>query len=163
VSFDRRLTKNWCDVAPELEESRKTGGTVVTHTQSTTTELSAAGTRDIVLEKTGSTIVGESLAEFDNGDQESSLGKRLANLAESADLLGRGGNTTKTVLFLIVGYANGSARATATLLLNDLLLVVDMNIGANIVAVRRCAEKVWLVVCLSLHVHQLLGPFESQP
>jgi hypothetical protein len=135
----------------------------VTHAESTTTELSAAGTRDVVLEKTGGTIVGEALAKFDNGDQESSLGKRLANLAESADLLSRGRNTTKTILFLIVSYANGSARAAATLLFDNLLLVVDMNIGANIVAVRRCAEEVRLVVCLSLHAHQLLGPFESQP
>jgi hypothetical protein len=45
-------TKNGSKVAPELEEGRETSGSLVAHTERTTTELAAAGTRDVVLEET---------------------------------------------------------------------------------------------------------------
>jgi hypothetical protein len=46
----------------------------MTHSKSTTALAAVQGSLDIVLEDTGSPIVCEALAEFDNGDQESSLG-----------------------------------------------------------------------------------------
>jgi hypothetical protein len=61
-------------ITPELEESRQTRGTIMTHSKSTTALAAVQGSLDIVLEDTGSPIVCEALAEFDNGDQESSLG-----------------------------------------------------------------------------------------
>jgi hypothetical protein len=74
-------TENGSNVAPELEEGGETSGSLVTHTERTTTFLTAARTRNVVLEDTGSTVVGETLAKFDNGNQESALGEGLSNLA----------------------------------------------------------------------------------
>jgi len=71
-------TENGSNVAPELEEGGETSGSLVTHTERTATFLTAARTRDVVLEDTGSTIVGETFAELDNGDQESALGERAS-------------------------------------------------------------------------------------
>jgi hypothetical protein len=80
-----------------LEEGGKTSGSLVSHTQSTATLLSTAGTSNVVLEDTRGAIVGEALTEFDNGDQESALGERLSDLAEGSKILGGRLDTTDAI------------------------------------------------------------------
>jgi hypothetical protein len=131
----------------------ETSSTLGTFAERTTAELSTMGTRNVVLEETRGAIVGETLAKFDNGNQESGLGKRLANLAKGAELLCSGLDATKTVI-LVDTKANRVVGGVACL--NGLLLA-SYNVGTDIVVVYRCAEKVRLVICLSLHVLQLLS------
>lgn len=153
VLISNDSTKNRCNVAPELEESGETSGSLVSHTESTTALTAIERTLDVVLEDTGGTVVGESLAKFDDSDQESRLGQRLADLAQSAKLLSCGSDTTKTVVDLDV--ANGSARAGAHGLLDEILLG---NTGSSdIVVGQRQAVQVWVLVSLSLLTLQLVG------
>jgi hypothetical protein len=42
-------------------------------------------------------------------------------------------------------------------LLDDVLLSIDVDMGANIVVVQRCAKEMRLLVCLSLRMLQLLS------
>jgi hypothetical protein len=55
------------------------------------------------LEDTGSTIVGETLTELDDGDQESTLGKRLSDLAEGLQFLSGRPDTADAVVLLDKG------------------------------------------------------------
>lgn len=100
-------TENGSNVAPELEEGGEASGSLVTHTERTATFLTAARTRDVVLEDTGSTIVGEAFAELDDGDQESALGEGLSNLAECLQLFRGGPDATDAILFLNIGSSIG--------------------------------------------------------
>lgn len=45
---------------------------------------------DVVLEKTRGAIVGETLCQFDNGDEEGGGGQVLANTAQSPPLISAG-------------------------------------------------------------------------
>ena len=73
------------------------------HTERTTAFGSIAGTGDVVLEDTGGTVVGETFAKLDNGDKESTLGKRLSNLAKRLQFLGGRPDTTETVVLVVDG------------------------------------------------------------
>jgi hypothetical protein len=145
-------TKNRSDIAPELEERRETGSTLVSKTKRTATKRSIVRARDVVLEETGSTVVGETLAEFDNGNQEGRFGERLANLAEGLEFLACGPDATKTIVVGVVVLAEGVVGVAL-----DDLLVVCHDVGTDIVVVQRCAEEMRLVVSLCLHVLQLLS------
>ena len=147
-------TENGRNIAPELEEGGETSGSLVTHAESTTTLAAVKRALNVVLEDTGGTVVGETLAKFDQGDQESGLGKRLADLAQSAELLLGGLYTTKTIVNLDV--ANRSTRADSVGLLNNKVLLVNTSAG-DIVVVQRQAIQVWVLISLSLLALELVG------
>jgi hypothetical protein len=146
-------TKNRCDIAPELEECRETGSTLVAKAESTATERSVVRAREVVLEETGGTVVGETLAEFDNGNQESRLGERLADLAEGFEFFTCGPDTAEII---VVGVVVVLAERVVGVALDD-LLVVGNDIGTDIVVVDRSAEEMRLLVSLGLHVLHLLS------
>jgi len=54
----------------------------MSHTKGTSSLASISGSLNIVLEEAGSSVVGEALAQFDNGDKESRLGEWFSNMAE---------------------------------------------------------------------------------
>jgi hypothetical protein len=146
-------TKNRCDIAPELEKCRETGSTLVAEAKRTATKRSIVRARDVVLEETGSTVVGETLAEFDNGNQESRLGERLADLAEGFEFFTCGPDTAEII---VVGVVVVLAERVVGVALDD-LLVVGNDIGTDIVVVDRSAEEMRLLVSLGLHVLHLLS------
>lgn len=125
----------------------------MTHTKRTTTKLSTTRTRDVVLEKARSPIVREAFAELDNRNKESSLGERLADLAECAEFFSSGFHTTEAVFFLD-NHVDRGAGAVAV----GGLLTIDMDVCADIVVVDGCAEQVRLLIGLGLHVLQLFSP-----
>jgi hypothetical protein len=88
-------------IAPELEESSQTSSTLVTQPQGTTALATIQGTLDVILEDTGGTIIRETLAEFDDGDEESGLGQRVTN-APQRPLLFFCGSFAAEVLVLVV-------------------------------------------------------------
>lgn len=53
-------TKDWRDIAPELEESGQSGSTLVSHTKGSATFAPIKGSTDVVLENTRGTVVSES-------------------------------------------------------------------------------------------------------
>ena len=83
----------------------------MSHTQSTATLLSTAGTSNVVLEDTRGAIVGEALTELDNGDQESALGQGFSNLAEGGKILGGRLDTTDAIFFDNDGSGVGAINA----------------------------------------------------
>ena len=101
------------------------------HTERTATIYTTAGTRDVVLEDTRGAVVGETLAEFDNGDKESTLGKRLTDLAEGSHLLGRGPNATNTVILYDYG---DRVRAGG----NGAVFLLKGDVGAGDIVVVDC-------------------------
>jgi hypothetical protein len=153
VLISNDSTENRCNIAPELEEGGKTSGSLVSHTESTTSLTTIERALDVVLEDTGGTVVGETFAKFDDSDQEGSLGERLANLTQSSELLLCGPDTTKAIVNL--GVANRSARADGYGLLYEVLLC-DAG-SCDIVVVQRQAVQVWVLVSLGLLVLQLVG------
>lgn len=148
-------TEDRRDVAPELEEGRETSSSLVSHTEGTTTLAAIERALDVVLEDTGGTVVGETLAEFDKSDQEGGLGKRLADLAQSAELFLGGLYTTKTIINVDVADRRGRAGGQRLLVL-DKVLLIDAG-SSDIVVVERQAVQVGVVVSLSLLVLQLLS------
>jgi hypothetical protein len=145
-------TENGSNVAPELEEGGETSGSLVTHTERTTAFRSIAWTSDVVLEDTGGSIVGETFAEFDNGDKESTLGKRLSDLAERPHLLGSRPDTTEAIVIAVDGGVRVDIRMR--------LLEGDVGAG-DIVVVDGGAVEVRLVVGNFLTVLECLGAVRS--
>jgi hypothetical protein len=151
-------------IAPELEERSKTSSSLVTHSKGTTAQRSITRACNVVLEDTLAAVVGEAFAQLDNGDQESSLGERLADFAKSQKLFGGWADATKAVVFLVVAVdtvnTDRASRAVAVVVvLDDLLL--DFDVGTNIVVVHRSTKQVRLVVRLVVCVHQLLSATRS--
>lgn len=149
-------TQNGRNVAPELEKRGKTGSSLMTHAESTTAKFTTAWTCNVVLEKTRGAIVCEALAKFDDGDEESSLWERLADLTKSSEFFGSGRDSTQAIV-LVIGHADRCAGAVAAIVLDDFLLVINVDVGANIIVVQGCAKEMGLGVCLNLRVLQLLS------
>lgn len=125
-------TENGGNIAPELEESGQTSGSLMPHAERTTSLTAIKRTLDVVLKDTRGTIVGETLAKFDNGDQEGRLGKRLADLAQGQKLFWGGPDTTKAIID--VNVANRGTGADSERLLNDVLFLYTST--SNIVVVQ---------------------------
>lgn len=153
VLISNDSTKNGRNIAPELEESRETSGSLVAHAERTTSLTAIKRALDVVLEDTGGTVVGEALAKFDDGDQEGRLGQRLADLAEGQELVRSGFYATKSIIDFDV--VDRGSRASRHGLLDEVLLG-DAG-SSDIVVGQRQAVQVWVVVSLSLLVLQLVG------
>jgi hypothetical protein len=149
-------TENGRNVAPELEKRGETSSSLVTHAEGTAAEFTTARARNVVLEKSRRAIVGEALAQFDNGDEESGFGEGLADFAKGSEFFGGGRDSTEAVV-LVIGHADRRTRAVAAMALEDFLLVIGMDMRANVVVVQRCTKEMRLGVCLSLHMLQLLS------
>jgi hypothetical protein len=140
-------------VAPELEEGGETSGSLVAQAEGAHSLATIERALDVVLEDTGGTVVGESLAKFDNGDQEGRLGEGLADLAQGPELLGSGLDSTEAVI-LLVSRADRGAGADGQRLLDDVLLG---HMGADVVALDRQAVEVGVLLSLLVLVLRLLG------
>jgi hypothetical protein len=140
-------------IAPELEEGGETSGSLVTQTEGAHSLATIERTLDVVLEDTGGTVVGESLAKFDNGDQEGRLGEGLADLAQGPELLGSRLDSTEAVI-LLVSRADRGAGADGQRLLGEVLLG---HMGTDIVALDRQAVEVRVLLSLLVLVLRLLG------
>jgi len=123
--------ENGSNVAPELEEGRKSSGSLVAHAERTATVFTTAGTRDVVLEDTRGAVIGETLAEFDNGDEESTLGERLTDLAEGSHLLGGRPDATNTIILYDYGDRVRAGSSGAVFLLKG-------DVGAGDIVVIDC-------------------------
>jgi hypothetical protein len=146
-------TEDGRNVAPELEEGGETSSTLVAHTERTTAFRSIAGTGDVVLEDTGSSVVGETFAELDNGDEESTLGERLSHLAKRPQLLGGRPDTTETIIIVVSGGIRADIGHTRLL---------KGGVGAgDIGVVESGAVEVRLVVSDLLTVLECLGTGRS--
>ena len=139
-------TENGGNIAPELEESGKTSSSLVSHAESTTSLTAIKRTLDVVLEDTGGTIVGETLAKFDNSDQEGRLGQRLANLAQGQKFFCGRPDTTKTIVDFNI--TNRGTGADGQRLLCEVLFIYTST--SDIVVIQRQAVQVWVVISLSL-------------
>jgi len=148
-------TENGGYVAPELEKGRKSSGSLVAHTERTATIFTTAGTRNVVLEDTRGAVVGETLAQFDNSDKESTLGERLTDLAEGSHLLGGRSNTTNTVLL----YDNGDGVGAGS---SDTVFLFEGDVCAGDIVVVDCsAVQVRVVISDLLAVLKCLGAVYS--
>jgi hypothetical protein len=148
-------TENGRDVAPELEEGGETGSSLVSHAESTTTLAAIERTLNVVLEDTRGTVVGETLAKFDESNQEGGLGQRLADLAQSAELFLGGLYTTEAVVDVDVA-DRGRRAGRQRLLCLDKVLLSDAG-SSDIVVVEGQAVQVGVLVSLSLLALQLVG------
>jgi hypothetical protein len=108
------------------------------------------------LEDTGSTIVGETLTELDDGDQESTLGKRLSDLAEGLQFLSGRPDTADTVVLLDKGSTIRSGAGSQRTGL------FEGNMGAgDIGVVNGSAVEMGVVVSDLLTVLECLSAVES--
>jgi hypothetical protein len=122
-------SSNWhkaeLTVRPEAEESGKTVGG---HTVLTESDLASVGDlfkHDVIGEDTRATVVGETLAKFDDGDQESRLRDLLAHMAESALLvLGRLLAVRSLEALTLLGIA---VRDGSLLLVEGVLLLIHVR------------------------------------
>jgi hypothetical protein len=146
-------TQDGGDVTPELEESGKTSGSLVAQAEGTHSLAAIERALDVVLEDTGGTVVGESLAKLDNGDQEGRLGEGLADLAQGPELLLGGLDSTEAVI-LLISSADRSAGADGQWLLSEVLLG---DVGTDIVALERQTVEVGVLLGLLVLVLRLLG------
>lgn len=74
-------------VAPELEESSQTGGTLVTQTESTASLATVQRVVHIVLEQPRHAVVGETLAQLDNSHKPGGDGQVFGDMTEVLGLL----------------------------------------------------------------------------
>ena len=121
VLIGNNSTENGGNIAPELEECGKTSSSLVAHAERTTSLGAIKRTLDIVLEDTGGTVVGETLTEFDDGDQEGRLGEGLADLAQGQKFFCGRPDTTKAIVDLDI--ANRGTRADSQRLLDEVLFI----------------------------------------
>ena len=95
-------------------------GTLVAHTKGTASLGAIKRLLDIVLEYTGSAVVCEALAQFDDSNKESSLGQFLSHMSERPPLFSSGDLTT---IFVIGDRLRGRLMADGLLLVRDSILL----------------------------------------
>lgn len=115
-------SENGSDVTPELEKVGQSGSCGLTQVKSTSMLAETSLSLHIVLERTGNTVVGESLTQLDNSHHPGSLGKSVRDSTQSQHLL-LGRLRTKSVDcggHLMLGIVVGVVRRN-TLSLHNLL------------------------------------------
>lgn len=90
----------------------------MTHAQRTGSITAIEGSLNVVLEKARSTVVGETLAEFDNSNQEGCFGNLVAHASESLLLLLGGDVAAEAIVLLCYRGAVGRSIERGSLLVS---------------------------------------------
>lgn len=112
-------------IAPELEEGGKPSGSLMAHTEGTTSLTSIERTLDVVLEDTRGAVVCESLTQLNHGHQEGRLGQWLSYFAQGAELLCSWSNAAQAVVLFdiyILQRAHTPVGESSALVVHKLLL-----------------------------------------
>jgi hypothetical protein len=73
-------------ITPELEKCGKSGSALMSHTESTPSLTAIVGSLDVVLEQSLNSVVGESLTQFDDGNQPCRNGQTFTDMPQNTFL-----------------------------------------------------------------------------